>query len=215
MGLMANRDAILVLGGGLRANNQLPEYVQRRFDRALELQAREPIVALSAWTMHRAVRVDDDGHQLLESQAGVEYLLARGVPANLIFREATSYDTIGNAYFSRVQFVDPMHWRNLLVITSEFHMQRTEAIFRWVYSLDAPAPFHLQFMATENAGLNNEELRVRREHEVRSIQAIEKLNHRLTSLPALATWLFSEHEAYAPIRPAAGRGSDPNLLATY
>ena len=94
-------------------------------------------------------------------------------------------------------------------------MPRTEAIFRWIYSLDAPAPFNLQFVATENAGLNNEDLRARREHEVRSIHSIEKLSHRLTSLPLLASWLFSEHEAYSPIRPAAGRGSDQNLLATY
>ena len=39
--------------------------------------------------------------------------------------ETTSFDTIGNAFYSRNDHCSLAGWRRLLVITSEFHLART------------------------------------------------------------------------------------------
>jgi hypothetical protein len=65
-----NYDAILILGGGLRASAQLPEHAKRRFDLALARQTGEPMVLLSAWTAHRPLMLDADGRMITEALAG-------------------------------------------------------------------------------------------------------------------------------------------------
>jgi len=60
-----------------------------------------------------------------------------------------SYDTIGNALFTRQMHTDVMNWRRLLILTSKFHMKRSKAIFDWVFSLDPPStPYQLSFYGT-------------------------------------------------------------------
>ena len=207
-------DAILVLGGGIRDDGELPEHAMRRFDLALARESGEPIAALSAWTAHRPAILDSYGRPLFEATVGARYLVDRGISPGRIFCETTAHDTIGNAYFSRVQIVQPMGWRRLLVITSQFHMTRTEAIFRWVYSLDAPVPYQLEFAASPNDGLSEAALSARMSKEAAGLCAVMRLRERLTSLRALATWLFTEHKQYQSIRedPAQDIG---NLRESY
>ncbi len=131
-------DAILIPGGGVRAGGELPVWVTRRLDRALERAGNAWLVPLSAGTPHRPPPLDDCGFPILEARAGADYLAARGAAPERILIEAASYDTIGNAYFSRVVHAIPRGFRRALVVTSEFHMPRTEAVFRWVYGLAGP-----------------------------------------------------------------------------
>jgi hypothetical protein len=206
-------DAIVVLGGGLRENGELPVYARRRLDLALALESGEPIVALSAGTTHRPAIVDADGRLQTESRAGARYLIDRGIRADRIFCEATSYDTIGNAYFSRVQIVEPLEWTRLLVITSRFHMPRAEAVFRWVYGLDG-ARYDLEFAASPDEGLSEAGLSARRTWEQQSLARVRGLCEKLTSLRSLAGWLFREHGAYQAVLTAMPADA-AELLESY
>jgi uncharacterized SAM-binding protein YcdF (DUF218 family) len=47
----------------------------------------------------------------------------------------SSYDTVGNAYFSLAIHALPAGWRRLAVVTSDFHMPRSRALFAGVYRL--------------------------------------------------------------------------------
>jgi uncharacterized SAM-binding protein YcdF (DUF218 family) len=207
-------DAILVLGGGVRDDGELPDHAKRRFDLALARESGEPIVSLSAWTAHRPAILDSHGRFLFESTVGARYLIDHGITADRIFCETTAYDTIGNAYFSRLQIVEPMGWKRLLIITSRFHMPRTEAIFRWIYGLDAPVPYNLEFAASANDGLNEAALSARMKKEETSLRSVLQLRERLTSLRALAAWLFTEHEQYRPVREAPPQNR-ADLLQSY
>ena len=57
-----------------------------------------------------------------------------------IYEENVSLDTIGNAYFFRVihlNFLLSSHTSfKVLIITSDFHLARTKAVFDHVLSLD-------------------------------------------------------------------------------
>ncbi len=196
---MNRYDAVLVPGGGLREDGAVPPWVENRLERALELAGADtPILTLSAGTTYKPVLRDADGWPIFESVAGAQWLAEHGHPAQLLFTETASYDTIGNAYFARMIHTDPAGWRRLAVITSAFHMARTEAIFRWIFSLaPCPAPHTLSFTAVPDVGIAPDALAARREKEAAGLGSFAKLERQHRTLAAVHLWLFSEHQAYA------------------
>ena len=137
--ISSDRSPILKpLGGGLLPGGGLPEWVVRRLEgcRHLYLQqqhleaqkllqqpgaqqqqlrrwvgAGPPIVLLGAGTPHKPAVLDPAGYVLHESTAYAAYLMSHGVPAGDLLKEAQSYDTVGNAYFSLVIHSLPAGWR--------------------------------------------------------------------------------------------------------
>ncbi len=207
---MAGYDAILIPGGGLLDNGGVPPWVTARLDRALEVRTTELLIALSAGTTHRR-------RAAFESVEAARYLIRRGAPAESVLIEASSYDTIGNAWFSRVLHAEPRRLRRLLVISSAFHIARCEAVFRWVYGLAPRAvEFELAFDAVADAGIPDEALRARRERESASLQALLPLTASCRDVHSFHRWLYGEHLAYAaramcdPPPPATGA-----VLDTY
>jgi hypothetical protein len=199
-------DAILIPGGGVRAGGALPEWVAARFNRGIEIAGDALLICLSAGTPHRAPPLDERGFPITEARAGAEYLVRRGVDRRRILIEEASLDTIGNAYFSRVIHVIPRGLARLLVITSAFHMPRTEAVFRWVYELAGPGPVcSLEFESTADTGIEPAALQARIEKERTSLAELEKLRGGIATLAELHEWLFAEHGAYA----AAARTARP------
>jgi uncharacterized SAM-binding protein YcdF (DUF218 family) len=208
---MLHFDAMLIPGGGIRPDGTLPPWARRRFDRAVERYQGEYLIPLSAGTVHRPPPFDDHGFPLLEAHVGGRYLLERGIPADRILPEAASYDTIGNAFFSRVMHVEPLALRRLLVITSAFHMPRTELIFRWVYGLP-PSPYCLTFEAVPDEGIEPAALAARRQRERQSVDRLRRLAPTIQTIPQLHHWLFTEHLAYTLARPPTDAGL---ALGTY
>lgn len=73
-----------------------------------------------------------------EGAACADYLITQcGVPAGSILKECSSYDTIGNAYFAATIHAVPAGWNGgrLAIVTSDFHMPRSRAIFETIFSL--------------------------------------------------------------------------------
>ena len=200
-------DAVLIPGGGIGEDGQLPEYVRARFDRALEYQPRFWI-ALSAATPHRPPR------PRFESHAGAEYLESRSVPRRQVLTETSSYETIGNAWFARMLHAEPRGLRRLLVINSEFHIARTETVFRWVFG--ATPGYQLRFDWTPDVGISPEGLAERRAKEERALGGAKALAARLTTVEALHEWIYSEHDAYAWwSAERAFTPKDGKILETY
>ncbi|HEY4365265.1 MAG TPA: YdcF family protein [Bryobacteraceae bacterium] len=195
-------EAILIPGGGVRDHDILPSWTQRRLDRAVELYSGQYIITLSAGTTHRPPPVDGYGFPIHESVAAAKYLMEAGVPADRILTETCSYDTIGNAYFARVIHTDPQRLRGLHIITSDFHLARTQAIFEWVFGLDSEAPYQLSFEAVEDSDMPPALLADRQHRELQSLQALQKLAPTINSLEGLHRWLFTHHAAYSSTRGA-------------
>jgi uncharacterized SAM-binding protein YcdF (DUF218 family) len=194
---MAAFDAVLVPGGGIRAHGELPPWSVSRLDRALDVAGGAPIITLSAGTTHKAPPLDSTGRPIIESVAAARYLLDRGYPDDLVLAEAASYDTIGNAFFARVMHTDPAGFRGLLVITSEFHMPRTEAIFRWIFGAPPVAGYSLSFESVPDVGLERSVLEARRAKERASLASLQPVIRDHRALAAVHRWLFTEHAAYA------------------
>ena len=208
-------DAVLVPGGGLSRDGQLPPWVANRLDGALRVAHGAYIITLSAGTPHKPPPLDENGNPILECIAEAEYLWGRGYPAERVLIENASYDTIGNAYFARVMHVDPAGFQRLCVITSEFHLPRTEAAFRWIFTL--PPVRHdyvLTFLSVPDVGLTLEVREARQRKERESLENIAVLRAELTTLASFHHWLFTKHQAYA-LKKTPRQSADSLLLQTY
>jgi uncharacterized SAM-binding protein YcdF (DUF218 family) len=195
---MATYDAIVIPGGGVRAGGELPPWVTPRLDRALAVAGQAYLMPLSAGTPHRPPPLDESGFPWTEARAGAHYLVARGADPARILMEESSYDTIGNAYFSRLLHALPRGFERLLVITSAFHMPRTEAIFRWVYGLAAPGvPCAVDFESVPDSGIDPAMLAARIEKEQTALQAVATLRSEIRTLAQMHAWLFTVHGAYS------------------
>lgn len=196
-------DCILIPGGGLLLDGSLPPWTQARVDRALEIQDNTRWIAcLSGGTVHKPPPVDDYSFPIYESLTAAEYLIKSGLPPEKVLTEICSYDTIGNAYFSRLLFIEPFKLGKILVITSDFHIIRTRTIFEWIYSL-TPVPDHVQlsFESVPDEGLSPSALKARLKREKKSLDQLQVTKDQITTLSECFSWLYTEHGAYAPGRP--------------
>lgn len=191
-------DAVLVLGGGVRGEDTVPPWVEARLNLVLEKYRSERVVLLSWGTTHKAPPMKRDGFPVVEAVADAKYLIKHGFAPAQIYTETSSYDTKGNAFFSRVIHTDVRGWYRLHIITSEFHMARTQAIFNWIFSIDDPENrYRLTFEATPDTGINSEGLVQRERKEAEAVRLIANESRQLTTLAQVHQWLYSQHAAYA------------------
>ena len=97
--------------------------------------------------------LDARGSVVFEATASAAELIDAGVEEEDVYVETTSFDTIGNAFFARTDHCSLAGWKRLLIITSEFHMARSRAIFDWVFGTTPHEGFELTFLATPDESL--------------------------------------------------------------
>jgi hypothetical protein len=205
-------DALLIPGAGLLPDGELPPWVRARFDLAISLYQNEFIIPLSAGTIYKPPPLDRNGFPIYESVAGGRYLATHGISPEKILPETCSYDTIGNAYFARVIHVDPRGFERLHVITSRFHMERTKAIFRWVYGMPK-GRYVVDFRETPDEGISAPDLQARVAKEKENIKHLNEATQRVHSFGDLHRWLFSQHPAYGLFRPT--QDNQDRSISTY
>ncbi|GAB3459654.1 hypothetical protein GCM10027321_17890 [Massilia terrae] len=83
-------------------------------------------------------------------------------PSSAIITETNSRDTVGDAWFTKVNVAVPRGFRSLHVVTSEYHVTRTAEIFNTIYGPGFQITVH-GANVTDDAAI--------RENEARSLQA--------------------------------------------
>jgi DUF218 domain len=218
---------LLVLAGGVGEDGRVHATVARRLDAAAELWRRSDgelvILCNGGGTAHKPKYRDPaSGFCVPEAQLMSQYLLASGVPADKVVLESFSDDTIGNAFAARALHTEwRPDWRQLLLITSDFQLDRARAVYHWVFCKLAPEPSTGGSYALAALGVPDEgvvdpvALAARAQRECASLHAFSSgVGTRYTSMAQVHEWLFSTHEAYAP-RTKARQPVDSALLKTY
>ena len=183
------------------------------------------VICLSAGTAHLPQYIlPNSGLPLWESTASAAYLVRHEqypVSPDHVYVETTSYDTISNAFFARTTMMD-IHsrqrhddgtkstmnnksWRNVLVVTNEFHIGRTKAIFDWIF--DAPltpsssssssSSYKMYYLSCNNVGLDNEAVSARKAHEIRGEANVRhNLAPAYPTIQDVWTFLVTKHDFY-------------------
>eukprot|EP00892_Ulva_mutabilis_P006385 jgi/Ulvmu1/4118/UM019_0097.1 len=203
-------DAVVVLAGGQdeQRESQLPVWVERRLDACASLLRDQPtatkILCSGGGTPHKRPILTGSGFCTFESVSCASYLMNRGVPAQALLKETASYDTIGNGYFAATVHALPRRWQSLCVVTSEFHMPRSQAIFQIISDLikvDFGWSIDLHFVEVSDYGIfENDVLAARKEREKQSLRRFVQDMEGITSLGAFSDWLHDTHLCYAVAR---------------
>lgn len=208
-------DAILVLGGGVPEDiNNPPSYTKERCNLASQVyfssssssSLRPKIITLSAGTAHLPQALSADGLPIWESTASAAYLIHKlNVDPKDIFAETTSYDTISNAFFARLNFCDIARWKKLLIITNEFHMERTKLIFDWIFHAPLSSAssstnkddYLLYYLPAPDVGLTGSAIQARKEKESKSAVNVKSyLSKKYDTIEAIFEFLTTEHSFY-------------------
>ena len=87
-------DAVIIPGGGVSADGELPPWTLRRLDAALESKSARYFITLSAGTFHKPLPVDADGFPIFESVVAAQYLQRAGIKSSRVLFETCSFDPL-------------------------------------------------------------------------------------------------------------------------
>lgn len=194
-------DVVVALAGGLKEDGTLPMWVQRRMDACNEVAKEKSckILCTGGGTPHAPPFLGPGGFVVHEGTACAQYLIEKGVSPSVILKEHASYDTIGNGYYVMTCHAIPSSWTDILVVTSEFHMPRTIAIFEWMFGL-LQREYNLSFLEVSDDGIDQSLLDARRRKESESLKQLLGTIQRIQTLPDLHTWLHESHRCYSVSR---------------
>lgn len=193
------QDYVMILAGGLDHHGHCHPWYRDRLDIALKLNniKRRKYIILGGGTYHKPPILNLNNYVLHESTVGAKYLVDNGISPNNIYREWSSYDTIANGYFSLINFTIPLNLKDILIITSDFHMPRSKQIFNWIYSLyfSTNQPI-LTFLEVNSKYLDDEIINVRKLRENNSLNSVILLQNHITTFTDFIDWFYHKHKAY-------------------
>ena len=62
-----------------------------------------------------------------------EYALLHGIQSDAVMTELNSRDTVGDAIFTKRNLAIVNKWVSILVVTSDYHAERTKTVFSFIY----------------------------------------------------------------------------------
>lgn len=186
------KDIIIILGGGIEPDGSLPEIPKLRINKGIELFKSNvaPKIIVSGnygfWLEEKPIRS--------EAEAMKEYALGLGVSDDAILKEDVSKDTIGNAYFCRLNFLEPNSWHNVVVVTSEYHIPRTKYIFEKVLGNG----YQIEFVSV-NSQLTLDQLTTQTNKENKTIEFLKKWFDSIEpgDMNAIRELMYTKHPGYA------------------
>jgi len=196
-------DVIIMLGGGTDGTSRPVLYTKERLAAFLKVKKvfyGIPIIVsggYSTWTSFVP--------QYREADVMAAYLQKHGITPNMLFIERKSRDTIGNAYFSKHIVKKHPNWKNILVITTRGHKERSAWIFKKVFG----STYRISFLevATSLPSFRKNPGRIRYERELKMLMAKALfLGCKSGDEKALAIRLKKYHPAYSKSRTAKELG---------
>ena len=121
------KDAIIVLGGGINPDSSLPPLPKLRVEKGVKLY-KKGIARYMIVTGKLGYSVKYTPRKT-EARVMKDYAVSLGIPKNKIFTENKSRSTIENARFTKEKLLEPKRFKDLVIVTSEFHIKRSKYIF--------------------------------------------------------------------------------------
>ncbi|CAB9502972.1 DUF218 domain [Seminavis robusta] len=209
--VVSNMDAILVVGGGMFSSQKEPSpVVQQTLEDVITLLGNGTANGAQASGNNTTLPIlclsnhaPPAGSSLSQAAISASYLMKEGKRIGLdpdhIYMESTSLDLIGAAFYSRKNFADSMGWKNLLIVVNQLVQPYTEAVFQWIYGLDASnraqGDFNLLFLVPPDIVVETPPYI--NTHPEKVAHVAKKLAPRLRTMQDVHHFLNHEHELYS------------------
>jgi len=125
-----NYDSIVVLSNRINLDGTLQEDVRARMDKAIQIYNLGDVETLTASGNHDP---KDKDAICNHAEAMRRYAITQGVLPEKILKEDTSLETVGQAYFTKVNLALPRNWEKLVVVSSDYHLPRVIRIFDLIF----------------------------------------------------------------------------------
>ena len=189
---------IFVLAGGQLSNGNVNQWVKERLDVAIKIKNNNDnaiIYCIGGGTYHKPPILNNYNYVIHESKSCSNYLIDNNISNNKIKREWSSHDTIGNGFFSFINFIIPLKIKELVLVTSEFHIGRTKEIFDYFKNL-FKITVKINYIVSENY-MDSEFLTLRCEREKKSLESFkENIVKKIKTIESFFEWFYTEHNAY-------------------
>ena len=120
-------------------------------------------------------------------------------PHSQVFLENASFDTIGSAIFTRMIYDFILKGAEVTVVTSDFHIERSTAVFTRIFGLHPSLDLKfLEFIPSES-DLNSSERLI---HEKNALKDFNQKSSQWLNFDAAKLWLFSHHDNYINLNQA-------------
>lgn len=185
-------DALVVLGRGVDPNGSLPRLAKQRVERAAQLFAWKtaPCIIFSG----RCSLMRDAIPAITEAKAMSDYAVSLGIRREVLLLEEQSRDTVGNAYFTLRNFLEPNDWTSIRVVTSDFHIQRAAWVFEKVLGLGYDVSFSPSPSELDHSTIA---VRAREEADITAFLMEWMADIQPGDPASLARLIWQEHPGYA------------------
>lgn len=111
-------DVVVVLNGGVLDNGELKQDTKNRVDRGLQ-------IAHTFENVGHIAMVGKNAEQMRDYASS----LSPALDTKIII-DNESGDTMGNAHYFKKNYLEPNNWRQLALVTADFHMPRSLWTFK-------------------------------------------------------------------------------------
>lgn len=189
------KDVIIILGGGINKDGTLKEYSRTRVEKGVQLYKEGKANKILISGKHAFVI--DYKPKKTEAEAMKQYAIKLGAEKTDILKEEQSKDTVNNAFFVRKLFLEPKKWRNIIIVTSEYHMPRAKITFNKILG----RKFNIEFIES-NSKLSKQELQKKKANERKNIELIKKSLNKIPfflrgNLKVMEKIIYFKHPAYS------------------
>ena len=188
---------VLVMGGGVNQDYTLPDHVIDRVNHAADLVRDGDVVIFSAlFTLNLPPVLTSNGYPVSEAVVMRDHFASVIGSKNITtFLENASFDTIGSAFFLRSLFEFCLTSSDVVIVTSDFHAERTSEVFKLIWNL-APA-LKVRSVQTAQTPTDGANFSARWVEERRKLKEFRILSCEFRKLDDFAHWLFTSHDNYA------------------
>ena len=138
-------DTVIVLSQKTNRNGILADRTRERTEKDIEIFKDGIVKSITlSGGYERLVDLEIPTH----AEAMKKFAIEKGVPESKIIIEEKSLDTVGQAIFTKRYLAIPQKWKKIIVISSDYHIERVRAIFEFVYGKN----FKISFVTTPTEG---------------------------------------------------------------
>lgn len=160
-------DCIIVLPNQMDINGNLNEECKARVQLASQYYfANQGVSFITSGGKNKQGSSICIGNQLRK------HAVLLGVKPDKIITDLNSLDTVGDALFTKMNIVRKTNWKNILVTTSDYHVERSKYIFEYIFG----SPYNIKVVGCPT----NDPARLKLA-EKKSLRTFKSMFHDLNS----------------------------------